>query len=69
MIDATKTDTLTEVWVECDCCRLRMFYGFAPVGREEVESSFKRDGWKFSADGKVACDYCAAQSKPVLRVV
>ena len=69
MIIKTPTNTLTEIWVECDCCRLRMFAGFSPISSTEVTDSFKRDGWKFSADGKVTCDYCAEQSKPVLRVV
>lgn len=68
-VEFTKTETLTEIWVECDCCRLRMFAGFQPMAKAEALSSFEREGWKFGADGKVTCDYCAAQSKPVLRVV
>ena len=58
----------TEIWAQCDCCKLKMFAGFTPMTPAEGFESFRREGWQMR--GKyILCDYCAAQSKPVLRVV
>lgn len=60
MVIITPTETLTEIWMQCDGCRLTMFAGFQPMSKAAAVRSFEADGWTFS--GRVLCDRCAAKA-------
>ena len=50
----------TELWVQCDTCRLKMFTGFVPVRMEEIRQQWERYGWRIR--DKVTCEFCAAKA-------